>query len=55
MYKANSFKNNNKLPVAGMQPSYIDSKLTCRTPYKGTTDLRGGWGTPSVSGMDVLT
>jgi len=31
----------------------IDSKFTCLTPHtKGTADLKGGWGTPAMFGMD---
>jgi len=42
--------------LAAIQPKLCRFKVYLPHPQtKGTADLRDGWGTPDVFGMDVLT
>jgi len=46
----------NSESLAAIQPKLYQFKVYLPTPHtKGTADLRGGWGVPTMFGVDVLT
>jgi len=49
-------KESNSESLAAIQSKLCQFKVYLPHPHtKGTTDPRGGWGTPIMFGMDVLT